>query len=457
MSRRLVLTYLTLTLLVLVLLEVPLALSIEDRERARLTAEVERDAVVLASFTEDALDQGHVLDARPLEAYAERTGGRVVLVDDEGIALVDTDQAPDEPRRSFATRPELMEALAGRVATGTRASETLGTRLLYVAVPVASGGEVHGALRVTHPTSEVDRRVRRSWFTLAAVGGVSLLAAGVVGAILARQVVRPLRRLERAASALGAGQLDVRASTDAGPAEVRAVAAAFDDMAARLQEVLESQEAFIGDASHQLRNPLTALRLRIENLAAERDDIDVEPLLEEVARLSRMVDGLLVLARADRVAARAGAVAIDAGAMLRARAVHWAPLAVERDVRVVVDAGKGVSFSATPDRVVQVLDNVIANALDVAPEGTSIELQVVAHGDRVAVHVVDHGPGMSAEERERAFDRFWRGDAAVAPGSLGGAGLGLAIVRKLVVADGGEVRLGAVPGGGLDVTIEYPR
>ena len=140
MSRRLVLTYLTLTLFVVLILEVPLAISIADRERERLTTQVERDAVVLGSFAEDALDQGGVLDARPLVSYARRTEGRVVLTDADGVALVDTDRDAEDARRSFATRPELVDALAGRVATGTRRSETLGTRLLYVAVPVASGG-----------------------------------------------------------------------------------------------------------------------------------------------------------------------------------------------------------------------------------------------------------------------------------------------------------------------------
>ena len=454
MTRRLLATYLTLTLFVLVVLEVPFGITVARRERDRLTTQVERDAVVLASLAEDALDQGLDLDARPIRRYAEQSGSRVVLVDGRGTEVLDTAAAAEARPRTYATRPEIIRALGGRVSTGTRASETLGTDLFYVAVPVASGGTVHGALRVTYSASEVEDRVRRSWLTLAAVGAVALVGAAVVGVALARSVTRPLRRLEAAAEALGAGDLSARAAGAGGPPEVQALAATFDDMAARLEELVASQEAFVADASHQLRNPLTSLRLRIENLAATTGS-DAEAALDEVGRLSRIMDGLLVLARADREAADREVVPVDAGSLLRARRDEWEPLASERDVGLRVEAGDpDLRLLATPERVRQVLDNLLANALEAAPPGTDVRLAADAENGHVVLHVIDDGPGLPAEERERAFDRFWRSHPA-RQGSLGGHGLGLPIVRKLVGADRGSVVLAESDSGGIDAQVRY--
>ena len=152
MTRRLLVSYLTVTLLVLVLLEVPLGVVYSQRERERMAADVEHDATVIASIFEDGLERDLPLDPGPAEQYAARTGARVVVVDDAGIAAVDTEAAVG---RDFSTRPEIALALEGTGSSGTRSSETLGTGLMYVAVPVASAGVVHGAVRVTLETDEV--------------------------------------------------------------------------------------------------------------------------------------------------------------------------------------------------------------------------------------------------------------------------------------------------------------
>ncbi|HMQ26672.1 MAG TPA: HAMP domain-containing protein, partial [Acidimicrobiales bacterium] len=303
MTRRILLGYLSLTLLVLLVLEVPLGISYARRQIDELTFDVERDAVALASLSEDVLEGTQDLDLQAVaETYQERTGGRVVIVDEQGDVVADSD--PLRPgERSFASRPEIDVALGGRVATGTRYSDSLDQNLLYVAVPVASGGEVHGAVRITYPTSTVDERVQRNWIRLGLVALVTLVAATLVGIVLARSVTRPLRRLQETATQLGHGDLEARTPVGAGPPEVRSLAVAFNDTATRLEQLVTAQEAFVADASHQLRTPLTALRLQLENVREEvgpdqGDEIDAA--LSEVGRLSRMVDGLLALARAER-------------------------------------------------------------------------------------------------------------------------------------------------------------
>ncbi|MFL6203737.1 MAG: ATP-binding protein [Acidimicrobiales bacterium] len=463
MARRVLLAYVTLILVVLLLLEVPLGISYRDREVENLRARVRGDAVALASFAEDGLEAGGPASDRLrgiAEEYSETTGGRVVVTREDGQAILDTTSPEGDALRSFSSRPEIQDALSGRVATGTRRSRTLDDSFLYVAVPVASSGVVHGVVRVTFPTSAVDARVRRNWVTLGGVGLATLGVAALAAFALSRWVVRPLRKLEAATTALGQGALDTRTATNEGPPEVRRLAASVNETAARLEELVGSQEAFVADASHQLRTPLTALRLRLELLDASLGDIPdaadhragVGAALQEVARLSRLVDGLLTLARAERTGASATAATVDLGEALRERAAAWQPVADEEDVVLEV-VGSAVA-RATADRLAQVVDNLLANAVEAAPPGSTVTLSTTVGPAGPELHVADRGPGLPDDERERAFDRFWSPQAGGR--RLGGSGLGLAIVRKLVEADGGSVQLRSRAGGGIDATVVLP-
>jgi signal transduction histidine kinase len=447
MTRRLLLSYLSITAFVLLIIEVPLGVIFARAERDRLVAAVERDATVLATVVEDSLEAGATsgLDL-VASGYQDRTGGRVVVVDRRGVTVADSDP-PAPGRRDLSSRPEIAAALRGQHTAGSRSSTTLGSAFLYVAVPVASQGRVYGAVRITYPTSTVDARVRRVWFALVGVAAVVLGVVALVGLALARSTTRPLRALEQATTAVARGQLDARAPTDRGPPEVRRLAAAFNDMAARLDRLLEAQRAFVADASHQLRTPLTALRLRLENLEAITPPAaagDLRAAAAETGRLARLVDGLLVLARAEAVPGRREVV--DLAAMVADRQAAWAPLAAEQDVELTAHPTSATPVWAAPGALEQVLDNLLANALGAAPVGSRIQLATRQVGGWVEVHVIDQGRGMPAEQRQRAFDRFWRGPASERDGS----GLGLAIVRQLLEASGGGAELRPNPGGGLD-------
>ena len=449
MSRRLLISYLALAIVVLALLEIPLGISYARNERHDLSTNVERDAVALASLAEDALEQRASAPpavARLARRYQRDTGGRVVVVDAQGRALVDSES--QGVGADFSSRPEIAAALDGTVATGTRHSNTLGTDLLYVAVPAASGGIVHGAVRITYPTSEVDERVRRYWLVLAAIAAVVLAVAVALAGGFARWIVRPLSRVEEAAGEVAAGNLNVRVPAT-GPPELRRLAGSFNEMVVQLGSLLHSQEQFVADASHQLRTPLTALRLRLENLARDGDgrrEGEFEGALEELERLSALVDGLLTLARADRAASTPAELDVASG--LGERVEAWSALAEEQQVRLVARVEGRLHALATPGRLEQVLDNLLANALEVAPTGSDIELTAARSGPWVEIRIRDRGPGMSSEEIAHAFDRFWRGGADEA-----GFGLGLAIVQRLVHADGGEIELRPREGGGLDAIL----
>ena len=462
MTRRLLASYLTITVIVLVMLMVPLGVFYSQRERERLAADVEHDASVIATLYEDDLEAGLPLDPIPADTYEDRTGARVVVVDADGISRVDTG---GDIERDFSTRPEFEAALDGVRTSGTRRSDTLGTDLLYVAVPVASGGNVHGALRITLDTSDVDQRVRNFWFALGAIAAVVLATVTMIGWVIARSVTRPLRELTATAARFAGGDLSVVEHDAQGPAEIRALDTTMTTMAQRLDAVLSDQRRFVADASHQLRTPLTALRLRLENLqsdlaAQDRGDEDGDPdahavealerAIGETERLTELVSNLLQLARADDQPVTSIA---DLGGLVRDRVDTWTASADERGVELRHRSGdQSILVRCIPGAIEQILDNLLDNALAVAPSGSSIDVVI----DRIAaksveLRVVDHGPGLDDAAKIDAMRRFWRGDT-----SRPGTGLGLAIVDTLASSSGGRVVLADTVGGGLTVIVELP-
>jgi len=277
--------------------------------------------------------------------------------------------------------------------------------------------------------------------------------------LLARSVTRPLGDLQEAAVQLGSGDLSVRASVPWGPAEVRVLAESFNATAARLEQLVDAQRGFLADASHQLRTPLAALRLRLENLEADVDGAtaeDLEGALAEVGRLSRLVDALLVLARAEQSPSTTEPVAVDA--VLDGRCDAWDAFASERRVLIDQTVEGAPVARATPGRLEQVVDNLLNNALEVAPPRSTVRVSAAPRGDWVELRVSDQGPGMSPDDRARAFERFWQSGEARRTGRPNGHfGLGLAIVRELVVGDGGAVSLEESEGGGLEVVVRLRR
>jgi signal transduction histidine kinase len=447
MTRRVLAGYLALTVLVLAALEIPLGIQHARAERGDLETRVERDAVALGSIAQDALRRGSSRQLRSVAAvayrYARNTGSRALVVNDRGLAVVDTDVA-DAGRRSFASRPEIAAALAGRVTSGVRYSETLKGNLLYVAVPVASGGRIDGAVRITYPMSAIDARTTRYWLILAAIAAIVLAFATLVGLRLSGFAIRPLRRLEDAAVAVGEGDLDARAPDETGPPEVRSLARVFNETVAKLEHLVRSQSEFVADASHQLRTPLTALRLRLENL--ERDvDVrgreELDAAVREVERLTALVESLLALARAVARAEPAGEVELRA--LVQQTIASWSALADEHDVTLAAASDGACRVRASEARLRQVLDNLVENALDASPRGGRVTITTTA----TELRVRDEGPGLREDERARAFDRFWR----AGPGA--GSGLGLAVAKRLVEADGGEIALEPAAGGGLEAVV----
>jgi signal transduction histidine kinase len=305
---------------------------------------------------------------------------------------------------------------------------------------------------LVRPMSPVEDRIHRLWLAFAAVVAIAAAASIGLAVALSRWVGRPLARLESATHAYAGGAGAVR-PRPVGPPEVRRLTSAFNSMADRLDTLILRQRSVIADVAHQLRTPMAALRLRLDlverNLPDE--DADLTGAMHEVQRLSRLVDGLLAVARAE--AAQDERSRMDVMARLTDRVEVWAPLAAERGVELSLRAqAEPVGAWGVADHLDQVMDNLLANAFDTNPAPSRIRIDVVADRDQVTIVVADDGPGMSQEQRDLAFQRFTTSRA-----DHRGSGLGLAIVAALVAADGGEITLVETPGGGLTARLTLPR
>ena len=455
MNRRLLLGYLLITLFVLAVHDIPFLLTAASADRERLTAAVERDASVMATYVGRDLEQGNPGELQSAVAeYRRRTGARVVITDVKGWSVADTDQTGTVRPENFADRPEVALALSGG-SRGAGGSTGLGSGITSVAVPVASAGKIYGAVHIVYP-SDVARGLRQRITALALSDLVTLAAVAVFGRLMATSVSNPLRNLRSVASTLADGDLGARAEAERGPEEVRALARTFNAMSSRLAELIAAQRAFVGDASHQLRTPLTAILLQLQGLRSHLVDdaakTTLDGVIDEASRFSRLVEGLLTLARAEGSTPERQVVSV--GDALRERRDLWDALATEKGVPIQVSAPPGLTILVAPGAIEQILDNLLANVIEVAPAGAPLVVRAVDERTDVLIEVADRGPGMSGEERRRAFDRFWRGPASV-PGE--GSGLGLSIVAQLAHANGGDVELRDHEGGGLVAAVRLAR
>jgi two-component system, OmpR family, sensor kinase len=383
---------------------------------------------------------------------ARSARGRVVIVDVNGRLVADS-ASQDALGADYSSRPEIAAALRGGSFQEQRRSQTLDEEILATAVPVLARGKPEGAVRVTQSVEAVKRATRSSILGLIAIGGIVLLLGLAAGALIARQIAGPLRRLDDAAERVKEGDLSARAKVE-GSEEQRSLATTFNQMTGRLERLVEGQREFVADASHQLRTPLSGLRLRLEEARAVARDRDTEEeidgALAEVDRLAAMVTELLLLSQAGEADAPAETVDLP-GAARRAASRFTQPpsSAGTGDSRVSTVSGAPVPpVRCAPADLDRTLDALIENALHYG--GGSVTL-VPRPG---AIDVLDEGPGIDPAELEQVFERFHRGSAGRA--GPPGTGLGLPIARELMRRWGGDVRLANREGGGAAATLELP-
>ncbi|MFJ8077460.1 sensor histidine kinase [Streptomyces sp. NPDC096176] len=444
---------------VLLALGFPLAVSVAAAQQQRVVVDRIDDTVRFAALAQFVTDQGATPDERrstlqeQLDRYQDTYGIRAGVFHRNGGSMARAPRDWYVPADGVG-REAFQEALTGRRSDDPPQvwPWQRGERLV-VASPVVRDGDVVAVVFTDSPTDQLRSRVLRGWLLIAAGESAAMLVAVGAAFRLTGWVLRPVRILDAATHGIATGRMNSRVAASSGPPELRRLARSFNEMADNVEEVLEQQRAFVADASHQLRNPLAALLLRIELLALElpEGNAEIASVRTEGKRLAQVLDDLLDLALAEHASAELRLT--DIGELAAERVAAWRPLADERGV-VLSSRAAAVTAWVDPVALSSALDAVIDNALKFTPQGEEVTVEVVSQGNTSTVVITDRGPGLTDEELTRIGDRFWRSGRHQ---NVKGSGLGLSISRALLMAGGGSIAYAHNEPHGLKVTVTVPR
>ena len=429
------------------------------RASSAVSAELSHEALKFRTFADQARDpvtgRRYATVPQLLDGYL----AEVVPEEDEAMFSVVDGRPRHRTRGDAPARLDQMPAVVSRVAAAREpftASVPLARgQAVYTAIPVKVDGRAgSGALVVVEFTGEDQARVASTVRLIGLVSVLALVLAAVVSWFVAGRVLAPVRQVRRTAEAIGESDLSRRIPTPATSAsdDVSLLATTFNRMLDRIEHAFSSQRDFMDDAAHELRTPLTVIRGHLELMDGDESPQERAAtsalLLDELGRMNRIVDDMLLLAKSERPDfLEPGPVDLtDLAVSVVAKASSIAPRAwtVGRSSEDTV-LGDG-------QRLTQALVQLAANAADHTEAGDPISVAAYRHGDQVVLTVEDSGPGVPPELRASLFDRFRRGDDA----RHEGAGLGLAIVRSIARAHGGEAHIGDSALGGAVFSLVFP-
>lgn len=462
----LVLTYLLLVLLGVGGLIVAVGFSLQRAIVERAKRELSLRGMMLAQAAHEFQEHRIRLTDSSFRAWvrtsAKDFGGSMIVIDLRSGDQVSSDE------QIIAHAPfadtELAEVRAGRLRSKIRWEEQFHETRLVVTAPVLDGGVqkaiLQGIVRLSISMVPVRAEVRSTWINLIGAGTVILAITILVSLRLARWISIPLRTLTLATESVAAGDLD-QTVPSVGPEEMRRLAQTFNRMAERVKHLLDRQRAFTANAAHELRSPLTGIRLRLEVLQkyAHEEPHLVRSYLpqmeQEIAYLQRLVEHLLMLAGLDE-GQSLPQTPIDLAPLLYEVAEAAGPLARAARLTIHVEVPSHLPYVATnAEAMWMVVRNLLDNAIRNTPAGGVVTLQ--AHGDERAVvlTVADTGQGIAAEHLPRIFDRFYRAESGKTRSGRG-AGLGLTLVKSLVEAFGGRISVDSQVERGTHFTITLP-
>ncbi|MFT3891712.1 MAG: ATP-binding protein [Anaerolineales bacterium] len=393
-------------------------------------------------------------------------GGAVVVglpVTEASVSIPLAEENASIPSSELVQRPEIESALQGTPATSIR--RVLGRRqVLYAAAPIyTDNSHIAGIVYIATPLPAAGLPTN---IILQLIGAffLAIILASLAGRFLARQIAKPLEALANTATTISTGDLKAQTPTDSNIAELNNLSQIFNVMAESLRQSDEAKKAFIADVTHELRTPLTVIKGTIETLedGALDDHEGRGPLLasmqRETDRLIRLVNELLVLTRADAGSLQLEIQPLDFVELAKQRCEILSDLARRQGVKleVINKTKENILVLADPDRLAQILDNLLENAIRHSPQGSTITVSIKENGSRISCTVSDEGEGIPPEYLPFIFERFYRVDKA-RDRHRGGTGLGLAITRALVHAQGGTITAQSVVGEGTKVTFQLPK
>jgi signal transduction histidine kinase len=465
--------------LVILLLGMGLAGMLFWQAAARLYLNTQTENLLAQARLTAASLQGETLPVIQIEPYSQVSnvmpGLHTRVLSEQGAVLIGRPQIesnqfvqlPAAENNSLVSPQELLQrseikaALQGIASSAVREVLPEKYRVLYAAAPIfAENGSVNGLVYLAVPLPSGGVPAEFFW----QAGGAVLAAIGLAllaGTLLARRVTRPVEAITRGAAAVSEGDLNQRVPVDSGIPEVDTLGYAFNRMVADLQQSDQAQNAFVADVAHELRTPLTVIKGTIETLedGALDDREGRGPLLvsmqRETDRLIRLVNDLLILTRADAGMLKLKIAPLNLRKLAEQRCDQLSGLAGRRGVTFSVSSSGVTEIQADEDRLAQVLDNLMNNAVRYSPPGGTICVGVHADSVECRCEVRDSGTGIPQKHLPHIFDRFFRVESA--RNRQGGeAGLGLSIARALVQAHGGRIYAESTPGVGTTVGFSIP-
>lgn len=418
---------------------------------AALLALAETEAAMLATAPDQPV-RVHENDAGSALPSLVRLDRLVQIVDDQGRVLA----------RSRNLGQSSLPAPSSPPAVGHKHFETLPSfgeeSLRMVSLKVSAGPHTY-VVQVAGSLDDAVHIVQSISILLLVLAIVLAAAIGLSSSLLARQVFRAIETIVARTRSIRHDNLAERLPALSEHDEIAALVSTLNDLLARLERSFVSQQQFTADASHELRSPLSRLRAELEvTLRRTRSAVDYEEALRssltEVERLTELVEELLLLARLD--AGQEQPAAPESAAACALEVIEkFAPFAKAREIRIAVEAMADVAVSIPRMHLQRVIGNLLENACKFSPHGGIVRVALRLEGTEALFTVADSGSGLDPAELPHLFERFFRGAQARAT-DTGGSGLGLALCKAIVMAHGGSIEAGNVPGGGAQFTVGLP-
>jgi len=371
--------------------------------------------------------------------------GSVTLVGANGVLLFASDQELIGRGGSEVTMA-LQKAMEGETAILSTGSLLRKSNLRVIAMPVHRGGDrVVAVIMLGRSTAEIHSFFELMYLIGGLLGLISMLVSGYAGFVMARQALKPMDEIGQAATRFAEGDLSCRIDMTSRDREIRGLMRTLNKMFGDLESSISAQKRFTADASHELRIPLTILRGEIEvallrrRKPAEYEDV-MRQQLDIIERMQRIVDGLLELARADAGLLELAHDEVDLSLLVEEVGQHHLTLLSSKDVRLDMQVVDGLTVIGDEHRLSRVLFNLMNNAYKHSPSNTTLSLKAFVEKGMGVIEVADQGPGIGADHIPHIFDRFYRSDESRCR-EAGGAGLGLAISKRIVEAHEGQIEV----------------
>ncbi len=455
---RLAMLYITLQLGILLFAAVVLYNVLSNRIYHEVDEQLMAQAATLVNELEGAplyFWSGH------LGTYADHYQGPIQLVGANGLILFSANRSLIDKGGNDVSRALAHTFRAGTPAFASTQSLLNKTNIRVVAFPIHNGSRIAATLMLGHSTADIRSVLNLLYIVGGILGLISIIISAVAGYYMAKRALEPIQEITTTARGVAAGDLSRRLKSKSQDKEIQILVRVLNKMFADLEASFNAQKRFTADASHELRLPLTILKGEIEvALRHPRTETEYQHILQQqlgtIDRIQRIVNDLLTLARAEAGQLELVQTPVDLSLLLQEVGQQHLILFDSQKVQLDMQIDEHLMVMGEASQIERTMMNLLSNAFKHAPEHSSILLSAITEGDSVIICVRDEGPGIDEKQQLRLFDRFYRADDARCRKDGEGAGLGLAICKRIVDSLDGDIWVNSQLGSGTSFFVRLP-